>query len=45
MIMELKDYMLVPKNKKARHIYEKCGFIISKNPHSIEMKINRATEN
>ena len=42
--MELKDYVLMPKIKR-RDTYMKSGFIISKNPHSIEMKINRTIEN
>lgn len=41
----IKRLCVSAENKKARHIYEKCGFIISKNPNSIEMKINKAIEN
>ena len=43
--MELKDYVLMPKIKRRDTYMKKRGFIISKNTHSIEMKINRTIEN
>lgn len=37
----IKRLCVSAENKKARHIYEKCGFIIDKYSRNIEMKVDK----